>query len=864
MRCPGRTTVVIFLSWMILASSGLMGDAGALALDLRLIEEEQVGEGLYISHYQLHLGGGVLPVRKLTADLGNPFVQVRPMHPGGGFNSRQTVRAMATGQSAVAAVNADFFHMTLPAAPLGLHVEEGEMLSSPADNAWMGLGIDADGVAQILSWRFRGEVICGRQRHPLQGLNQSFQSGNGIYLYDRSWGTEVSEVFFDGAPLKLTVRDGKVTQMERNTRAALVPREGYMVVADGLGADFLLRNVRIGSELEFACELEPDLDLEAAVGGQALLVDGGRPVDPSKLTSPGSTRASRTAVGLTGRRVFFVTVDATPVSAGATMEELSVLMADMGARQALNLDGGGSTTMVARRLGEFDLQLVNVLRHGVERSVPNAIGIFNLAPRSAVSRLFLRGAEGLLVGTETNYSVTGHDRHFHPVRIDSGELTWKVSDGAVAEVADGTLSAREPGEITLQVSHGGVSEEKKVRVFGGADIADFSVTPSEIRLLPEQSVSLKSEVLTVTGQTLAAGPETVRWETDLGFVRDNTYYAEEEGSGTLRAEIDGEVREIPIRIGGTREPFFTFQDWQTTAFRTHPAGLPGSFEIQADPAFVTEGDGSGRLTYDFSSEVDGVMIAYGQLGSGQISMGSDNLGISADVYGDGSSYWLRAEIFDASGTRRYVDLAREVDWTGWRRVQGDIDASWPQPLILSSIYLVQEPHQRTEGFVEASTIYIDNIEMIKGLTEEDEETALGPLLLMRVNSAEYQLRGQPATMDAAPFIDSGRTFGPGGFTGEALGAEVDWTTDPQTGRTDKVIVETPGRLIILSIGDRAMIAVDKATAASEIIEMDVAPRIVEGRTYLPFRAIAEEGFGAEVGFSTDPETGRVETVWIDR
>ncbi len=766
----------------------------------------------------------------------------------------------------MAAVNADFFHLARPAAPFGLHVEAGDILSSPADNAWMGFGVDADRTAHILNWQFRGEVISGAgHRHRLHGFNQTYQAGtDAIYLYDRTWGTEVSSVFFDGPVLKVTVRDGIVTQMLRNAEPAGVPSDGYVVVAEGMGADFLLRHARLGSSMDFTLGIEPDLQLDAAVGGQALLVEDGRPVDPSRFSSPGSTRASRTAVGVADEQVFFVTIDATPVAAGVTLEELSLFMSQMGAERALNLDGGGSTTMVARRLGEFQLELVSRPRHGVERSVPNAIGIFNLAPKTGVSRLYLQGQEGLLVGTEATYRVSGHDRHYHPTVIHPQELMWDVSDPAAAEVTDGRLRGKEPGKITLRVTYQGVTEEMTVRVFGGEDIAHFSITPGQIRLLPGQSVSLTCEVTTVCGLSLATGPETVRWEADLGRVQGSTYHALEEGFGTLRAEIDGRVSEVPIRIGGSRQPFFTFREWQTTAFRSHPADLPGLFEVQTDPAYVHDGERSGRLEYDFSTEVEGIMIAYGQLGSGQISMGTNNLGISAHVYGDGSGYWLRAEIFDGGGTRRYVDLAREVNWIGWQRVQGQIDPSWPQPLVLSSIYLVQEPQHRAAGLPKTGAIYIDHIEMIKGLTEQDQERAGVPELIMWVNSTEYEIRGQPATMDAAPFIENGRTFVPLRYMGEAFGAEVDWTSHPQTGLTDRVLLETEERLIILGIGEFTMIVVNKATDTTNVIEMDVAPSIVDGRAYLPFRAIVEDGFAGQVGFSQDPDTGRVESVWVER
>jgi len=855
--------VLVLLSALVL----LPGDAGARSLNYRLVDHEIIGEGTRLLRYDLVLEGSTLPVRKIAVDLQNPHVEIQAMHPKEGFNQRQTVRQMATEEDAVAAVNADFFHLTRPAAPLGLHMQEGEILSSPsATNTWLGFGIDQERSPHIRNWGIRGEIILGGvYRQSLEGYNQTYRHGGGVYLFDRTWGVEVSSVFFSDSVLQVTVRNGVVTEIRSDDDSISVPPDGFVVVADGDGAESLQRHLRRGTSMAFNVDIEPEMALDTSVGGHLLLVKDGQPVDPSDLSSPGAARASRTAVGVdaSGSEVYLVTVDGTPALEGVTMEELSVLMGQLGAERALNLDGGGSSAMVARSLGELDLGMVSSPRHGFERAVPNAIGIFNRAPETDPSTLFLRGAEGLLIGTEASYEVSGHDEHYHPLKINRDDLQWEVSDDELAEVSDGTMLATGAGEVNLRVSLPGVTQDKTVRIFGGEDIAAFSVNPGEIRLLPGQQVSLSAEVETVTGVSMEAGPQTVSWEADIGTVDDNRYRAgEEDGFGTLTAEIDGHVKEVPIRIGGRREPFFTFQDWQEVSFRSHPEDLPGSFEVEDHPDYVYQGERSGRLNYDFSSQVDGVMIAYGQLGSGQISMGTNNLGVSAHVYGDASGHWLRAEIFDAQGQRRYVDLARAVDWKGWQRVQGEIDPAWPQPLILSSIYLVFEPDDGNDT-PDSGTMYVDHVEMIKGLAAEDDASLIADMK-MWVGSSEYVLHGESGVMDATPFIDGGRTFIPVRYLGKAFDAEAEWTAHPDTGLTDEVILESAEIRIEMIIGERVLSVVNRDTGEMRTVELDVAPLVLDGRTYLPFRAIAEDGFGARVDYSSHPDTGGVGSVWVIR
>jgi hypothetical protein len=863
MRSLSKVALFFFCVGIFFFLSSFVFVNGATALDYQLSGQEKIGEGTDLYYYTLYLQGKALPVRKLEVDLANPYVEIQAMHPRGGFNNRQTVRAMAMEQSAVAAVNADFFHLTLPAAPLSLHMERKEILSSPNyDLSWLEFGIDLNRVAHISKWLFRSELLCAGERLQLYGYNQTYRNEHGVFLYDRHWGTEVSSVFFTKPVLKVSVKDGIVFQVEHDAAAAAIPQDGFVLIAEGEGADFLLQHAAVGAGVTYELGLEPPLSLETAIGGHVVLVNEGQPV--GKLPALGG-RASRTAVGISAdaKKVFFVTIDGTSDLAGVTMEELALLMSRLGAVRALNLDGGGSTTMVARKLGEFQPELINRPCSHVERALPNAIGIFNRAPRAAVDRLFLRGTEGLLAGAEAGYRVTGHDLHYHPLQILPEKLAWEVSDPEKAGVQNGILKGKKEGEVTLRVLYQGVAEEKKIQIYGGKDIVNLAIAPAEIRLLPGQSVPLKVKAELFNGLSLDAPPEMINWQAELGYVENGTYYAGQgEGFGTLTAEFDGCCREIPVRIGGKREPFFTFREWQTTAFYSYPAGLPGSFEVQSDPKYVYEGERSGRLQYDFGLPAgDDVMIAYGQLGSGRISMDLNNVGLSAYVYGDASGYWLRAKVLDAGGKEHYVDLAKAIDWEGWRRVQGAIEPSWPQPLILNSIYLVQEPGKRTASYPQKGTIYIDNVEMIKGLEAGDEHHKKSTLE-MWINSTTYKINGKTAAMDVAPFIQSSRTFIPIRFLGEAFSAEADWTTHPETGLTEKVTLENEDVLIMLKIGSREMRILDKRVGTEEIFTLDVVPQIISGRTYLPFRAIGEKGFGAEVGFSSDPETGLVKSVWF--
>jgi hypothetical protein len=107
----------------------------------------------------------------------------------------------------------------------------------------------------------------------------------------------------------------------------------------------------------------------------------------------------------------------------------------------------------------------------------------------------------------------------------------------------------------------------------------------------------------------------------------------------------------------------------------------------------------------------------------------------------------------------------------------------------------------------------------------------------QVESRTYWVDGKPYPMDAAPFTERGRTYVPLRYLALALGvAEKDIGWDAKSGTVTLKLGQTT---VKLTVGKRTMYVNGKAE------QMDVAPLVRGGRTYLPARWVAE-AFGYEV------------------
>jgi exopolysaccharide biosynthesis protein len=110
------------------------------------------------------------------------------------------------------------------------------------------------------------------------------------------------------------------------------------------------------------------------VGGQPIVRDGAAVAGFNNTTA---RRAAPPAWRADGRRLYLVSLHRN--APGMTYLELANLLLSVGAAAGVNLDGGGSSTIVTRDPGASAVTIKNLLPADFERPVPNGIGVFAYA-----------------------------------------------------------------------------------------------------------------------------------------------------------------------------------------------------------------------------------------------------------------------------------------------------------------------------------------------------------------------------------------------------------------------------------------------------------------------------------------------------
>ena len=266
-----------------------------------------------------------------------------------------------------------------------------------------------------------------------------------------------------------------------------VPEDGYILRAHGTAATWIMTHLSVGQTLSADYKLvakttgqsvDPN-NLEMMIGGHTILVNGGKAATFSRdiaSSGIGGIRA-RTAVGYSqdGRYVYIIAAEKNSNSSGMSLTELQSFMTSIGVWKGMNLDGGGSTTMVTRPLGEENASLTFNTEYGTEqRQVVNTLGVFSTAPEGKLKGFAVSGSQTLLVGQEGKYSAKGYDTYYNPIATGDIKLTWKSSNNGIVSVSNGVIKGVKPGTATLTATSNGASSTIKVTVLGGSELSSLT------------------------------------------------------------------------------------------------------------------------------------------------------------------------------------------------------------------------------------------------------------------------------------------------------------------------------------------------------------------------------------------------------
>lgn len=311
----------------------------------------------------------------ITMTFDPSLYSVRPVFPEEGLSVLAPLSGHTIG-GAVAAMNGGYFTVTAKdrGAPIGAIMTGGVFVNAPhrgrSTMGWNDSDAPSIGMMDLkITADFPGLGFM-----EITGINK-LPGVNGVILYTEHFGAATPDP--SEAVVEMVLRDDMVEEIRRTENNAIPA--GAIVLAVYGGPTRYLASVQEGDRVRLTHAIEGESQQwgpvrEAVQGGPCILRNGEVAIEDEKLGDAFiNKRHPRTAIGYTrdGQWIFFVGDGRSAVhSAGFTLPEVAAILKKAGTMQALNLDGGGSSSIMEGG------RVLNVLSDGKERSISYGLGVF--------------------------------------------------------------------------------------------------------------------------------------------------------------------------------------------------------------------------------------------------------------------------------------------------------------------------------------------------------------------------------------------------------------------------------------------------------------------------------------------------------
>ncbi len=692
------------LSALIIAGTLLLG-MPAFAYDTlyhTYSTTEALSPGVTLTTEQRMTSSGWFNINLITADLTNPAVKSTVLLPEFISEKAPLTKLAASEPNVVAAINGDFFD-TQGQSTLGMVVKDGDYITSSIhdDRFYTYLQMN-DGKSYIA--KVSGEYTkLSNEAYSVDITykNKPYLQYDRAIVYDRSWGNASIGNTNSESVLEMVVSDGHIVSIALDPPPQKIPENGFIVSAVGTMIPKIYANFKVGDAVTL--ENGAFLDhIDQAIGGGAKILTNGLPEADFSLNISG--RHPRSALGFSkdNKTLYLVTVDGRHKNfTGMTQTELAYLMAEAGAYNAINLDGGGSSELVTRSVGSDSAEIANMPSDGTERRIHNGVGIINDTEVGQLDALVVEFESArIFAGTMLTPSILGIDKNLHSIPVNTSYAEYDVS-GVDYKIQNGNIIPLEEGTMTVSVSIGSATGRAQIEVIG--EPVRLSVYPETARLMPGEPLNIR---LTGYDENGFSAPLTLSDVTLLqsglnGALENAQYVVSEPGSGYIRFGLGDAEAFMAIGVGESQSMLYDFET-ALGHFVKYPETVTGSYALTN---FAHSGESGGTLNYNFKND-SATRAAYVAFGDKGLALPENTTKLSLCVYGEyANGHWLRAKLTDAAGTVHTIDLAKSVDWTSWKQIEvnlsSDIDFK-----TLDRLYLVEtDPSVRDTGVIVFDDLY---------------------------------------------------------------------------------------------------------------------------------------------------------------
>ena len=362
-----KVDITSFLSWIVIVLCIFSSET--IAQDFKAVHP-----GIEYAEITREVSGQQVKMNLLRLDLTK--VRLDVVHAGDKVTGTEQTSVIAAKHGAVAGINAGFFRLDTSAFagdPEGIFQIDGKLLSE-SRNGRDALLITNDSTSCSSCQTPKDQTVVAfdhlntyaefwthQNRFNISGIDRQLKENDAV-LYSPEFGETTPKT--ELKVLEIVIENKKIKQILETSGGTKIPLDGYVLMSAGSKKAEAASMASVGNEgitiLGSSADREqtPDskavmkfIDVEDIVGGVPQLIKDGKidvTWEKEKSTKAfAETRHPRTAVSkLKDGKFLMITVDGRSESSGGIgLNDLAALLLELGATDAMNLDGGGSTTM---------------------------------------------------------------------------------------------------------------------------------------------------------------------------------------------------------------------------------------------------------------------------------------------------------------------------------------------------------------------------------------------------------------------------------------------------------------------------------------------------------------------------------------
>ncbi|TFB24467.1 phosphodiester glycosidase family protein [Filobacillus milosensis] len=611
------------------------------------------------------------------------------------------------GYRVVGGVNASFFYTDFE-RPTYLISKDGKLLNLgtvASSSGYMqtpsAFGMSNDGEGLIgtfdldIEFNANGKTITVDKYNSERGAGESVLYSPSNYHYTpgtNKWGVEIYvhkvSKNIEGNEMELgEVITGQVKEIRpyMTDPARNIPSDGYVISVHG-NSD-IAEGLEIGDTVDLKLDTNNQWkDTQYVIGTGPVLLQGGEVASdmiPSNYVA--RAQAPRTAIGVNqdGSKVYLITVDGrqSGYSDGMSLIDFAQYLKSKGIYQAINLDGGGSTTMVAREYGDVYPSLMNRPSSGYERSVIN--GLFAVVNKESGIPHKIgveRDEEGkVVIGTGFSFDVNYVlDEYYHPVDYVDSDLSFKV-EGNIGRLEGQSFIAEEAGSGSIVVSMDQAEKVIPIEVIQAPD--EVKLSPDAVQVGYDRNLTFDLDAQMADGSPVIWDPGLAEWSVtnNIGTVNDQGEFTSASLSqdGEVVVSINGITYTSDVIVGG--------DDRTVDSLEGDLNWFAGSEQVELTQSSEQAAIGQQSLQLDYNfGDGDTFKVEYN---GDEIKDQPEHIGMW--VRGDLRDHQLGIQVTSEDSQTHQIPFTQQnsQQWSGWQYVKAELPKSLTSPFTIDHIFM---------------------------------------------------------------------------------------------------------------------------------------------------------------------------------